>query len=144
MTASAPDRPDPGGFSFASLACEVSHPGGRPAGCRFSGHDHDQRRLVLDFAGASIEPRPPARLDAVHVVPDPADATRWQVESAQGRFTLRGARLYVHEDVAARAAAAIPPRPVPLAKRAFWWLVFALLATPFGRRWLERRASRSN
>lgn len=137
-----PEHPDAGVFQFASLACEVSHPGGRPAWCRLAGRARDQRQLLLDFAGASIEPRPPARLDDARLVPDPVDATRWQVESAQGRYAIHAARLYVHEDLVARAAAVIPPRPVPLAKRAFWWLVFALLATPFGRRWLERRASR--
>ena len=138
-----PDQPDDGVLRFASLACEVSHPGGRPAWCRLAGRARDQRQLLLDFVGARIEPTPPARLDQVSVRPDGDDATRWQVESTQGHFAIHDARLFVHEDLGARAAVAIPPRPVPLAKRAFWRLVFAVLATPFGRRWLERRASRS-
>ena len=36
-----------------------------------------------------------------------------------------------------------PPRPVPLIRRAFWRLMFLVLALPFGRRWLERRVARS-
>lgn len=135
------DHLDPAGFSFESLACEVAHPGGGPAGCRLSGRSREDRLLLLDFEGGSVSPPPPARLEAVRVRPDEADPARWLIEATQGRFHVTGARLFVHEDFSARAAAVIPPRPVPFAKRAFWRLVFALLATPFGRRWLERRAA---
>ena len=39
----------------------------------------------------------------------------------------------VHEDVGAAVYAAIPPRPVPLTKRIFWWLVLRLLGSRLGR-----------
>jgi len=135
------DRPDPAGFSFASLTCEVAHPGGGPAWCRLVGRSRDDRSLLLDFAGGHAEPPLPPRLEAVRIEPDPSDPARWQLSSAGGRYEISAARLFVHEDVAARAVIVIPPRPVPRAKRMFWRLVFVLLATPLGRRWLERRVA---
>ena len=65
----------------------------------------------------------------------------WTVLAEQGRFDLGPVQLFVHEDVSATAARAVPPRAVPLGKRLFWRAVFALLATRAGRRWLERRAA---
>ena len=135
------DRPRAAGFSFATVACEVAHATGGAAGCRLSGRDAEGRRLLLDFAGGRVTPPPPQRLDAASVTVDAADPSRWRLDGTQGRFVIDGARLFVHEDLAERAAAVIPPRPVPPARRLFWRVVFLLLATPFGRRWLERRAA---
>jgi hypothetical protein len=112
-------------------------------------------------AGAAVAPSLPSRLtratvaQAAHAaaatpvdrvpgaVADAAGEPRrvWVIQADQGRFDLGAARLFVHEDVSALAAAAVPPRPVPLGKRLFWRAVFALLATRAGRRWLERRAA---
>jgi hypothetical protein len=140
------DRPQHSGFSFDAVACEVAHPGGGAPSARLvgrapgAGGPSGERSLLLDFVGSLPSPPLPARLEAVRIEPEGA-AGGWRIDSAQGRFQVAPARLFVHEDVSVRAAAIIPPRPVPLAKRAFWRLVFALLATPFGRRWLERRAA---
>ncbi|MCU0761268.1 MAG: hypothetical protein MUF07_18990 [Steroidobacteraceae bacterium] len=140
------DRDPDSGFSFDAATCEVSHPGGGPPRTRLvasaprGAAAAEERILLLDFVGSLPSPRLPQRLEAVRVVPEQS-AGGWRIDSAQGRFLVAPARLFVHEDVSVRAAKIIPPRPVPLARRAFWRIVFALLATPVGRRWLERRAA---
>jgi len=88
-------------------------------------------------AGAAVAPWLPPRLTRATVVPRDG----WVIHAEQGHFDLGAVRLFVHEDVSAQAALAVPPRPVPLGKRLFWRAVFALLATRAGRRWLERRAA---
>lgn len=46
---------------------------------------------------------------------------------------------WVHEDVGAAVEAVVPPRRVPLRKRAFWHAVFLLMRFGPTRRWLLRR-----
>ena len=138
------DLPGPAGFSFDSVASEVTYPpAGGSAGCRLRGRTPDGHSLLLDFFAGTANPLLPPRLDAVHLTRDAADPSHWQIISTQGRYELEAARLFVHEDIMTRAAAVLPPRPVPLIRRAFWRLMFLVLALPFGRRWLERRVARS-
>lgn len=137
------DLPGPAGFSFDSVASEVTYPSaGGAAGCRLRGRTPDGHGLLLDFFAGTANPPLPPRLDAVHLSRDAAEPSHWQITSTQGRYDLEAARLFVHEDITARAAAVLPPRPVPLLRRAFWRLMFLLLALPCGRRWLERRVAR--
>jgi len=141
-------------FAFDVLDCQSV--GARPAlrRWRLHGRTADGRRLLLDVeadaapgVGAAAPPSLPPRLTRATVAPashDPAGESRrqvWVIQSEQGRFDLGTVRLFVHEDVSAQAAIAVPPRAVPLGKRLFWRAVFALLATRAGRRWLERRAA---
>lgn len=137
------DVPDPAGtqaFSFDTLRAAVTGPGTARA-WRLHGCSADGRRLLLDLAGVTTDAAPPALLHAARLQRTAVGITEsWSIEAAEGRFDAGAARLFVHEDVAALAAAAIPPRPVPLGKRLMWRAVFALLATSFGRRWLARRA----
>lgn len=160
------DPPPAPRYAFDVL--EGPSPGPGALRWRLQGKTRDGRWLLLDFGGdgfvaqpaaawpatplqpgatASTDPAPlplPARLTrAVLEAIDDANGRRWQLQSDQGRFDLGAARLFVHEDVSAAAAIAVPPRVVPLGKRLFWRAVFALLATRSGRRWLERRAARA-
>jgi hypothetical protein len=146
-------------FVFDVLDCTSVAARSGPARWRLEGRVADGRRLLLDFAaeaplgvvaaGAAVPPSLPSRLTRATVAPTAhaaADAAgeprrNWMIQAEQGRFDLGAARLFFHEDVSALAAAAVPPRPVPLGKRLFWRAVFALLATRAGRRWLERRAA---
>ena len=146
--------PDPAGApepSFETLhASLAAH--GATRGWRLQGRSADGRSLLLDLAGVTGTAAPPQLLHAARLRRGAgastgagagigtAAAQAWSLESTEGRFDAGAARLFVHEDVAARAAAAIPPRAVPLGKRLMWRAVFALLATSFGRRWLARRA----
>lgn len=45
-------------------------------------------------------------------------------------------KAFVHYDASGAFFAALPPRRVPLAKRAFWRLALAAAATRAGRHWL--------
>jgi hypothetical protein len=130
-------------LEFAQLQCETLGPDRGPLRLRLAGRTRNGRRLMLDFAAVPAALAIPAQLThAVVRVGDAAGGGAWQVGSDQGRFELGAARAFVHEDVSAIAATAVPPRTVPWQKRLFWRLVFALLATRAGRRWLQRRATR--
>ncbi len=131
-------------FAFDALDCETVGPERGPLSLRLHGHSAEGRSLLLDFSGAprpQIETRRLTRVVVAAV--EGAAGPIWSLQSDQGRFELGPVHLFVHEDVTARAAAAVPPRAVPLVKQLFWRLVFVLLATRGGRRWLERRAARA-
>jgi hypothetical protein len=142
-------------LAFDVLDCKSVGAGPAPRRWRLHGPAADGRRLLLDFdadaapaaggsriraagADAAVPPLLPPRLTRASVTL--ADHA-WVIQAEQGRFVLGGVRLFVHEDVGAQAAVAVPPRPVPLGRRLFWRAVFALLATRAGRRWLERRVA---
>ncbi len=127
---------------FDAIDCDPA--GAAPGSLRLRGRDADGRCLLLDLYGAAALPPGTSRLtDVVVAGVDVANGATWSLQSRQGRFELGAARLFVHEDVTALATAAVPPRAVPLSKRLFWRLVFALLGTRAGRRWLEQRAARN-
>lgn len=46
-----------------------------------------------------------------------------------------------HESLEAVFFAAVPPRPAPWHKRAYWWLLLRLLALPLTRKILLQRLS---
>jgi hypothetical protein len=132
-------------FAFDLLECQPLGAGQAPQRWRLAGRAADGRHLLLDVGGA-VPAAMPSRLTRARVAPVAppvaGEAGRsWAIHADQGRFDLGTVRLFVHEDVSAQAAVAVPPRPVPLAKRLFWRAVFALLATRAGRRWLERRVA---
>lgn len=137
------DVPDPAGaqgFRFATLHASANAQGATRS-WRLQGRGPDGRNLLLDLAGVTTVATPPAALHDARLWRDAAGASPgWSIESSEGRLDAGAARLFVHEDVAALAASAIPPRPVPLGKRLMWRAVFTLLGTSFGRRWLARRA----
>jgi hypothetical protein len=158
MPSGVPVPPTAAPLAFDVLECQaIGRPSTQapaPRRWRLQGRTADGRQLLLDVEGAAAPAAGGARIGAAGdgaAVPLllPARLTRATVASHpggfiqadQGRFDLGAVRLFVHEDVSAQAALAVPPRPVPLGKRLFWRAVFALLATRAGRRWLERRAA---
>ena len=72
----------------------------------------------------------PETLEAA-VVEQTAPAT-FRIAAAAGEWTLAAAAVHVHRDAAVAFYRAIPPRPVPLAKRAFWRLVLLLAGSTAG------------
>lgn len=145
MSHEVPDPAGAAGFTFEVLRASVAAHGTRQD-WRLQGRGADGRSLLLDLVGVTTPAAPPppllhsARLWSTAREGAGATTPAWSIDSAEGRFDAGAARLFVHEDVSALAATAIPPRPVPLGKRLMWRAVFALLATSFGRRWLARRA----
>jgi hypothetical protein len=132
----------PAAASTTQLTTQATTQATAPRRWRLRGQAADGRRLWLDFdarepAAGGGPPLLPARLTRATVAPQRG----WSIHAEQGQFELGAVRLFVHEDVSAQAALAVPPRAVPLSKRLFWRAVFALLATRAGRRWLERRAA---
>lgn len=112
--------------------------------CRRSGGAASITLVGRDAAGepvhlALLAPAPadlPPRLDAASV--ECLEAQRYRI-SADGRaWTVVAPRAYLHYDVSEAFYRAVPPRPVPLAKRLFWRLVLSAAATRAGRRWLAR------
>ncbi len=147
MSSGVIDSPTGHRLVFDALQVESGGPDTGPLRLRLRGTATDGRQWLVDFADATPLPRAPARLThaVVEAGPGPrsgAEATQpWQIQCEQGRFEFGTVRAFIHEDVTRIAAAAVPPRPVPLAKRLFWRAVFLLLGTQAGRRWLERRAA---
>jgi len=136
-------------YAFDVLDCETVGPGRGPLRLRLRGRASDGRVLLLDLSGAALARLEPARLSRAIVAAtdrataDGASIRTWHLQADEGRFEFGPAQLFVHEDVTAQATAAVPPRAVPLARHLLWRLVFLLLATRSGRRWLERRATRA-
>ena len=84
--------------------------------------------LRVAFAAAAPAGLPGVLADAV-VEEGAAGISR--ISSAAGEWTLASV-AHVHRDVAGPFYRAIPPRPVPLSKRAFWRLVLMLAGSRTG------------
>jgi hypothetical protein len=85
--------------------------------------------LRVGFAAAAPAGLPAVLEDAV--VEETAPGT-FRITSAAGEWTLPSPAVHVHRDVAVPFYRAIPPRPVPLSKRAFWRLVLMLAGSRSG------------
>jgi hypothetical protein len=107
--------------------------------------------LRLTLSGTSAAPQSqavtvaftaaaPAGLPAVleDAVVEASAAGVFRIASPAGEWTVQAATAHVHRDVTAAFYAAIPPRPVPLAKRLFWRLVLALAGSNTGVALLRR------
>jgi hypothetical protein len=65
---------------------------------------------------------------------------RYRIACASGEWLLPPGPAHLYRDVAARFYRAIPPRPAPWTKRAFWRVVLVLAASRAGLatlRWLR-------
>ena len=62
----------------------------------------------------------------------------YRIASASGEWLLPASAAHLHRDVAAGFYRAIPPRPVPWSKRAFWRVVLALAGSRAGLATLRR------
>lgn len=87
--------------------------------------------LTLDSAAAAVLP---ATLGAVTL--RALDERHFRLESGADAWIVEAAGLHRHRDVGTAFYRAIPPHPVPLAKRLLWRLVLALAATRTGKRLL--------
>jgi hypothetical protein len=85
--------------------------------------------LALAFSGAAPAQLPATLEDAVV---EPLGAGRYLIRAAAREWPIEARALHRHEDVGARFFAALPPRPVPLAKRLLWRSVLALAASRGG------------
>ncbi len=99
------------------------------------GRDAAGHQVHLSLLG-DCPPDLPARLDTASV--DCLDASRYCIAAGDRTWTVAAPRIYLHYDLSEAFYSAVPPRPVPLAKRLFWRLVLSAAASPIGRRWLAR------
>jgi hypothetical protein len=85
--------------------------------------------MTLTFSG-SVPAELPATLSGARV--EPAGAGGYRILSGAREWHVSGGSLSATREVAAAFYAALPPRPVPVAKRLMWRLVLALAASRAG------------
>jgi hypothetical protein len=85
--------------------------------------------LTLTFSG-QVPADLPATLSDVSV--EAPEAARYRIVGGGREWQVIGGSLSATREAAAQFYAALPPRPVPRAKRLFWRLVLALAATRAG------------
>jgi hypothetical protein len=90
---------------------------------------------ALAFSAASPADLPETLQDAL--VERLGDG-RYRIASSSGEWLLPAGAAHLHREVAARFYRAIPPRPAPWRKRAFWRVVLALAASRAGLAALRR------
>lgn len=62
---------------------------------------------------------------------------RYRITSAASEWLIEARSVHLHRDVAAQFYQALPPRPVPLAKRVLWRSLLALAASRTGLKLLR-------
>jgi hypothetical protein len=87
-------------------------------------------RLILTLVSSSI-PDLPDSLTAVILTA--AGEGRYRIASGSGELVVEATSLHVHRDVGTVFYRALPPRPVPLAKRLFWLAVLWLAGSRTGK-----------
>jgi hypothetical protein len=85
--------------------------------------------LTLTFSG-EVPADLPATLRDASI--EAGAAGRYRIRSGGREWQVAGGSLSAAREAAAQFYAALPPRPVPRAKRLFWRLVLALAATRTG------------
>jgi hypothetical protein len=92
-------------------------------------------RMYLTL-GATAPADLPPRIDdgAVELLPH----GRCRVSMPGREWHLDSRRLFVHRDASGAFYGALPPRRVPLAKRALFRVMLAIAGSRAGRRWLGR------
>jgi len=78
---------------------------------------------ALAFSGAA-----PASLPGTlaNLTVAAAGAARYRLAGAGGEWQVAASAVHLHHDVSAEFYRALPPRPVPLAKRCLWAVVLTL------------------
>jgi hypothetical protein len=92
--------------------------------------DSADDRLILTLVSPSI-PAIPESLTAVILTA--AGEHRYRISSGSGDLVVEARSLHVHRDIGTAFYRAVPPRPVPLRKRAFWSLVLWLAGSRTGK-----------
>jgi hypothetical protein len=90
--------------------------------------------LILTFLAPAPEDLP-GSLSAPSVVE--LDGQCYRIASPPREWLLWAPAVHVHRNVGATFYRAVPPRPVPPAKRIFWWLVLTLARRRTGQRLLR-------
>jgi len=93
--------------------------------------DSTDDRLILTFISSPV-PDIPGPLTDVTV--RGIGEHRYCISSASREFVLEASSVHLHRDIGRTFYRAIPPRPVPLAKRLFWGLVLRLAGSDTGKR----------
>ena len=96
--------------------------------------DSDDGRLILTLISSSI-PDIPDSLTAVILTA--IDERHYRIAAESGDLVVEAVSLHIHRDIGKAFYRALPPRPVPLAKRIFWSLVLSLAASRTGKRLLS-------
>lgn len=102
--------------------------------------DPPAQPLRVGFAAAAPAGLPAVLDDAV--VEETAPGI-FRIATAAGEWTLPAPAVHVHRDAGVPFYRAIPPRPVPLSKRAFWRLVLMLAGSRTGLTLLRSLRGRS-
>jgi hypothetical protein len=84
---------------------------------------------ALAFSAAAPAGFPDALEDAVV---ERLGANQYRIASPPREWVIAAAAVHLHREIAAQFYRAIPPRPVPLAKRWWWRIVLALAASRAG------------
>lgn len=95
--------------------------------------DSTDDELILSFIVRGF-PDVPESLTAPVVVA--LDEHRYRIISLARDWVIEATSLHVHRYIGNAFYRAIPPRPVPLAKRVFWRMVLALAGSRAGKRLL--------
>ena len=66
------------------------------------------------------------------VVVEQLGGARYRIRSGSQEWPINAAAVHLHREVAAEFYRALPPRPAPWVKRAFWRIVLALAASRAG------------
>jgi hypothetical protein len=101
----------------------------------FVGQTEGGERAYVTLAVPAPADLPP-RIDdgAVELL----DGGRCRVSMAGRVWHLDSRQVMVHRDVSGPFYTALPPRPVPLAKRLLYGLILAVAGSAVGKRWLAR------
>jgi len=95
-----------------------------------SAADSADDRLIITLVAPSI-PDIPGPLTAVILTA--VGEHRYRISSGSGDLIVEATSLHIHRDIGKAFYRAVPPRPVPLAKRLFWSLVLWLAGSRTGK-----------
>ena len=104
-------------------------------GLTLSGRDAAGQPFTVAFAAPAPAGLPQQLRDACVSRTAPG---AFRISGAGGEWLLAAPLAHVHRDVGAAFSRAVPPRPVPLAKRAFWRVVLLLAGSRAGMALLRR------
>ena len=84
---------------------------------------------ALAFSASAPADLPATLQDAVV---DHLGGAQYRIGAGQREWLITAAAVHLHREIAVQFYRAIPPRPAPRAKRAFWRVVLSLAATRAG------------
>ncbi|HEY0767838.1 MAG TPA: hypothetical protein VGD47_07755 [Steroidobacteraceae bacterium] len=120
--------PDPLVTFRGSVSCRRA---AAPLGLTLIGGTPDRpgERTALAFSAAAPAGFPDALEGAVV---ERLGAQQYRIVSPPHEWVIAAAAVHLHREIAAQFYHAIPPRPVPLAKRVFWRVVLTLATSRAG------------